>query len=220
MFRFHFFHQKISSSSPSLLLISSSKLFQQANFNSSNSNAAVPSTEQLQLARVVAASRKLTAYMNLHRSNVNVSKKRIALQAWREIDDLPQKYLEIADIDSVVRMLNVLSYFSESRDWENGYHGPSNPLPNREEKKRDKSLPARDAEEIDIPAEFFHSLSGGVGGANNNNINVSGISNQQNDNSQTKGRTYINPRRVLERPAVKKPVNTNSSADIIGDMIE
>lgn len=193
-----------------------------------------------QLARVNAAALKLNAYMNLHRSNVNVSKDRIVLQAWREIEELPEKYIEVADVDSILKMLQSFAYFRKY--WDKGHDGPSHPLPARfgPDGKRIMTssasgaggAKARDLEEVEIPPEFYFSSSGSAnrikssnsdptlhqqggdsGGGGGGGSAASARNNQQQQQQQ-------NQRRFAPRPKQENTSASGGSADIVGQMIE
>lgn len=174
--------------------------------------------QQLQhIAHARSAAANISAYINLHSSNVNVSKARIALQAWREIDELPEKYIEIADVDSVVKLLNGIGYFRTV--WERGHEGPANPLPKR------TAGSMRDPEEIAIPPDFYEmgaakqtgqfrrTVSGDTvprGGPGERHSGGGG-SGFQRRGASAEGKAPINN----TRPEKKKP-----SADVVGEMIE
>lgn len=157
-----------SSPSPSSSPISNNTTNTSSPASTSNSKSSVSGTEQQrQLAQIRAAAANVTAYINLHSSNVNVSKPRVALQAWREIDELPEQYIEIADVDSVVKLLNAFTYFH--RVWERGHDGPAQPLPKRERAPNGGLLhagaagsktAAADPEEIVIPPDFYQNSTG------------------------------------------------------------
>ena len=147
-------------------------------------------TREQQLLRVRATAVKLAAYANLHRSNVNMDKTRIALQAWREVQELPEHFIEqAADIDAVVKLLNAFAYFRSH--WENGHDGPSAPLPVRSGAAAAAAAAKADPNEIEIPADFYGTTRKA----------------SAPDGSQSSQQ----PRRFTSRP---KPV------EVIGEMIE
>jgi hypothetical protein len=79
--------------------------------------------------RVIVAGLKVTAMRRMHQSKHSTPElvKRLELQAWRELQLLPDADVEFAEGRSVAQLLIAWAYFS--RFWEKGKDGPANPLP-------------------------------------------------------------------------------------------
>ena len=151
-------------------------------------------------SRTKATALKLNGYTNLHKSSINISKERIVLQAWREIEDLPEEYVQHADMDSVVKMINSVAYFRKF--WENGHEGPANPLPTKKELKSQNKRVDDDPEEVDIPQEFY--FSGGGGGSSGGNNQGGG------GNTSFRGRDATRVGNVARRVVSNNNSNSNN----------
>jgi hypothetical protein len=172
-----------------------------------------------QVARVRATATRAVAYENLHRSNVNLSKPRVALQAWRELQELPEEYLEVADMDSVVKLLGTFAYFRPF--WEKGHEGPAQPLP-----PRAAGVP-RDAEEITIPPECFSSVlgtgarqSGQFQHPNATSHGGGGAHQQRAGRAPSAGGKSPRQANDAAVPAAKRFAQRPKAADVVGQMIE
>ena len=100
----------------------------------SSSQSYVPEQQQEQLPAIdqdkkyTALVKKLKYTRDTHvATNDRVLKKRIALQAWRDLQALPDDDLHELDAYQLAVLLSVWAHFSKF--WEHGRNGPSNPLP-------------------------------------------------------------------------------------------
>lgn len=112
---------------PRLALCSSACTRWQGTATSSSSSDIQKAAEAAE--RVIVAGLKVTAMRRMHQSRHATPElvKRLELQAWRELQLLPDADVEFAEGRSVAQLLIAWAYFS--RFWEKGKDGPATPLP-------------------------------------------------------------------------------------------
>lgn len=89
---------------------------------------ATVATVASQYTHVQLVAARLNKMKRVHaRQEQSPKAMRLQLQAWRDLQMLPDADVEAGDARSVALLLNSWAYFS--RFWEKGIDGPTNPLP-------------------------------------------------------------------------------------------
>ena len=113
--------------------------------------AAAPASVMFQQPSVDDAlqSAKCASLLKAYRVLINKAattvetRERVKLQAWRELQSLPEDVAMCATDDTLGDLLTMWSYFAQQ--WENGREGPASPL--------DPTLSLKDSDEINIDVD-------------------------------------------------------------------